>query len=76
MAADQRRFNVAASRAQDQMWLFHSVATNDLSESCLRRKFLEYCLNPKSRIFVALNEEVITLREKAFPRNQSHRETA
>jgi len=28
--ADERRFNVAASRARDQMWLFHSVTINDL----------------------------------------------
>src|SRR5262249_2782998 len=29
--ADERRFNVAASRARDQMWLFHTVTLNDLS---------------------------------------------
>jgi very-short-patch-repair endonuclease len=45
-AADERRFNVAASRARDQMWLFHSVMPNDLSQKCLRRMLLEYCLNP------------------------------
>jgi very-short-patch-repair endonuclease len=39
--------NVAASRAYDQMWLFHSVTVDDLSSSCLRRQLLEYCLNPK-----------------------------
>jgi very-short-patch-repair endonuclease len=45
-AADERRFNVAASRARDQMWLFHSVMPNDLSQKCLRRQLLDYCLNP------------------------------
>jgi very-short-patch-repair endonuclease len=45
--SDKRRFNVAASRARDQMWLFHSVTVDDLSSSCLRRQLLEYCLNPK-----------------------------
>ena len=35
--ADERRFNVAASRARDQMWLFHSTTREDLSTSCLRR---------------------------------------
>jgi very-short-patch-repair endonuclease len=45
--ADERRFNVAASRARDQMWLFHSVLPDDLSPKCLRRQLLEYCLNPK-----------------------------
>ena len=45
--ADERRFNVAASRAQDQMWLFHSAMPDDLSHKCLRRQLLEYCLNPQ-----------------------------
>jgi very-short-patch-repair endonuclease len=45
--ADERRFNVAASRARDQMWLFHSVNPDDLSMKCLRRRLLEYCLNPQ-----------------------------
>jgi len=43
----QRRFNVAASRAQDQLWLFHSVTLNDLRPECLRSRLLAYCLNPK-----------------------------
>ncbi len=42
----ERRFNVAASRAQDQLWLFHSVTLNDLSPNDLRYRLLEYCLNP------------------------------
>ncbi|MCF6157725.1 MAG: DUF559 domain-containing protein [wastewater metagenome] len=41
-AADERRFNVAASRARDQMILFHSVTCDDLSASCLRRKLLAF----------------------------------
>ena len=40
--ADERRFNVAASRARDQMHLFHSVTINDLSVYCLRRQLLEF----------------------------------
>ena len=46
-SADERRFNVAASRARDQMILFHSVTVNDLSESDLRRKLLEFFENTK-----------------------------
>jgi very-short-patch-repair endonuclease len=42
-----RRFNVAASRAEDQMWLFHSVTLNDLNPGCLRYAFLDYCRNPR-----------------------------
>ncbi|MCL6630729.1 MAG: DUF559 domain-containing protein, partial [Armatimonadetes bacterium] len=39
---DQRRFNVAMSRARDQVWLFHSVSENDLSPTDLRRKLLHF----------------------------------
>lgn len=44
-AADERRFNVAASRARNKMILFHSVTCDDLSASCLRRKLLEFFEN-------------------------------
>lgn len=44
--ADQQRFNVAASRARDQFWLFHSVMPEDLSEQCMRRLLLEHFLDP------------------------------
>ncbi|HOJ33427.1 MAG TPA: AAA domain-containing protein [Candidatus Hydrogenedentes bacterium] len=40
--ADVRRFNVAASRAKDQMILFHSVTCDDLSVHDLRRRLLEF----------------------------------
>lgn len=40
--ADQRRYNVAMSRARDQVWLFHSVAIGDLSRECLRNQLLRY----------------------------------
>lgn len=41
-SADERRFNVAASRARDMMILFHSVTSDDLSVFDLRRKLLEF----------------------------------
>jgi hypothetical protein len=44
---DERRFNVAASRARDQMWLFHSVNQNELSPKCLRAKLLDYFQLPQ-----------------------------
>lgn len=44
---DERRFNVAASRAKDQMWLFHTATLNDLSPNCLRFRLLHYCQNPQ-----------------------------
>jgi len=42
----QRRFNVAASRARDQLWLFHSPTLNDLRPECLKYELLQYCLKP------------------------------
>lgn len=39
---DRRRFNVAASRARDQLWLFHSVQADDLSPACFRRKLIHH----------------------------------
>lgn len=45
----ERRFNVAASRAKDQLWLFHTATLNDLNPLCLRYRLLEYCLNPHLR---------------------------
>lgn len=69
-SADQRRFNVAASRARDQMWLFHSVTSNHLSGQCYRRRLLEYFYNPKSQISQALGENAEDLREKAHRANR------
>jgi very-short-patch-repair endonuclease len=42
----QRRFNVAATRAEDQMWLFHSVSLSALREQDLRKSLLSYVMNP------------------------------
>ena len=43
----EKRFNVAASRAKEQLWLFHSATLDDLSPECLRYRLLKYCQNPK-----------------------------
>lgn len=43
---DERRFNVAVSRAKEQIWLFHSVQLEDLSNTDdLRYKLLNHFLN-------------------------------
>jgi very-short-patch-repair endonuclease len=42
----QRRYNVAASRARDQLWLFHSVTLDDLAPTDLRRSLLAYAQSP------------------------------
>lgn len=50
--ADQsrkQRYNVAASRARDQLWVVHSLDyTRDLQNGDLRRDLLEYADNPKA----------------------------
>lgn len=43
----KQRYNVAASRARDQLWVVHSVdPTTDLKAGDLRRLLLEHCLDP------------------------------
>lgn len=69
-ASDQRRFNVAASRAQDQMWLFHSATMNHLSEQCFRRRLLEHFLDPTSHASRSLGEDAEELKKKAFLANR------
>lgn len=47
---DERRFNVAVSRAKEQIWLFHSVQLEDLSNTNdLRYKLLDHFLNYKAK---------------------------
>jgi len=44
---DKRRFNVAVSRAKDQLWLFHTPTVNDFrNKDCLRYQLISYCENP------------------------------
>jgi len=43
----RQRFNVAASRAQDQLWLSHSATLDVLSPSCMRHRLLAYMLHPE-----------------------------
>ncbi len=43
----KKRYNVAASRARDQLWVVHSVdADKDLKPGDLRRRLLTHALNP------------------------------
>ncbi|MBK7906943.1 MAG: DUF559 domain-containing protein [Gemmatimonadetes bacterium] len=45
--ATRQRYNVAASRAQDQLWLVHSLDPNrDLQQGDLRRRLIEHVRNP------------------------------
>jgi very-short-patch-repair endonuclease len=54
---DMRRFNVAASRAREQMWLFHSVNSNDLSNSCLRKRLLNHFYDTTPRKVAGISVE-------------------
>lgn len=42
----RQRFNVAVSRAQDQLWLFHTASLDVLSDLCMRYRLLKYMLEP------------------------------
>lgn len=45
---EQRRFNVAATRARDQMWLFTSLTRGQLKPEDLRLSLLAYMEDPPS----------------------------
>jgi very-short-patch-repair endonuclease len=53
----KQRFNVAASRARDQMWIVHSLTPDqDLKADDLRRQLIEHAQDP-SRLMRALEEK-------------------
>ena len=60
-----RRFNVAMSRAKDQVWLFHSVRQHDLSRECLRKRLLSYFENPGRDRLDKISENLEHLEQKA-----------
>lgn len=64
-AEKEREFNVAASRAMEQMILFHSAALHDLKEQCLQHKLLSHCLNPTVEQLPVADMTLDELREKA-----------
>jgi very-short-patch-repair endonuclease len=61
-AAAERRFNVAASRARDQMILFHSVIREDLSTSCLRRRLIEFFESTKLQKIAGIDRDELERR--------------
>ena len=63
----KQRFNVAASRARDQMWIVHSLNPNqDLKADDLRRQLIEHAQDP-TRLMRAL-EEKETRTQSSFER--------
>ncbi len=63
-AADERRFNVAASRAKDQMILFHSVTLDDLSDKDMRWKLVEFFTQKHSFEVNGVDKGDLELRAK------------
>ena len=61
----RQRFNVAASRAKDQLWLFHSVSKHELHPDCMRRRLLEYCYHPRTQVL----PQDLSLCESGFERD-------
>lgn len=60
-----KRFNVAASRARDQMWVIHSLEPEkDLKEGDLRRDLIEHCQDPQKTI-AKLSESAVEERSIA-----------
>jgi very-short-patch-repair endonuclease len=57
-SADERRYNVAVSRAKEQIWLVHSIQLSDLSNTNdLRYKLMSYFLNP-TKVQEPINEVI------------------
>lgn len=49
--AIKKRYNVAVSRARDQLWVVHSLdRNNDLKSSDIRKRLLDYISGPKAYI--------------------------
>lgn len=70
--ADERRFNVAASRARDMMILFHSVTCDDLSDTCLRRRLLDFFENIKPQQIAGIERDELERRAAQDNRRVVH----
>lgn len=65
-ASYKRRYNVAMSRAREQVWLFHSVREEDLNPNDLRYKLLHY-FNTKRIDNGILEQHIINDRSQPAP---------
>jgi very-short-patch-repair endonuclease len=68
----QRRFNVAMSRARDQVWLFHSIQLDHLRREDLRYRLLQFFLSPGQTALDEIYEELnrLELEAKRKPRQR------
>lgn len=63
--ANKKRYNVAASRARDQLWVVDSLdSANDLKPGDIRKKLIDYSLNPDSVIIA--NAKIKDTAESPF----------
>lgn len=61
----KKRYNVAASRAKDQMWLVHSLNhETDLKPGDIRKRLIEHMLDPKA--WQRERDELVTKTESPF----------
>ncbi len=62
----KQRYNVATSRAKDQLWIVHSLDyTKDLKEGDIRRDLLQYADNPSFYIEKSLDQKSESEFEKS-----------
>lgn len=63
--SNKQRFNVAASRARNQLWIVHSLDyKTDLKPGDIRRGLLEYAANPQA--VAAHSEEIVQNADSPF----------
>lgn len=63
--AAQKRYNVAASRARDQLWVVNSLDSgNDLKEGDLRKRLIDYAINPAA--FAEKLQRIVAESESPF----------
>ena len=57
----KQRYNVAVSRARNQLWVVHSLdVNNDLKPGDMRKDLIEYAINP-----IAFDKQLEKIKEKA-----------
>lgn len=65
MNQQRKRYNVAASRPKDQLWIVNSLDhANDLQDGDIRKLLIEYAMDPAS--FVAKKKAVVERTESPF----------
>lgn len=63
--ATKKRYNVAASRAKDQLWIVNSLDSSiDLKPGDIRKKLLDYATNPNA--FAVKEEEIKKKADSVF----------